>query len=258
MFLLSKRVVVISDVQAPFEDRRAVRGVIRFIGDTQPDEVVFIGDCLDFPQPSRWNKDSRGEFEGSIHRDTEYFKRTVLEPLREVYDGPVGMHEGNHDERPRVYLDRYAPALSGTDAFDLDVLLDFDTYGIRFLPEFYDVAPGWISTHGHRGGIRLTQEAGKTALNAAVRFGKSVVMGHTHRIGLQPKSLGYDGKVTQTLWGFEVGNLMDMRRAGYLKGAAGNWQQGFGILDSDAKHTKPMLIPIHSRRFIVDGETWHL
>lgn len=253
---MTKRIVIVPDLQIPFHDRKALKALIGFIGATQPDQVVMIGDVLDFPQPSRWNKDTRGEFEGSIYKDVEVAKRQLFEPLRVVYEGPVLCHEGNHDERPRVYLEKHSPALSGSDAFSLEVLCDFDGFGITLAPPFFDIAPGWVSTHGHLGGIRLSQEAGKTALNAAKRFGKSVVMGHTHRLGLQPHTYGYDGKVSRVLWGFEVGNLMDMRLAGYLKGGTANWQQGFGILEVDGNHTKATPVPIEQRKFIADGVVW--
>lgn len=218
----------------------------------------MIGDVLDFPQPSRWNKDTRGEFEGSIYKDVAMAKRDLFEPLRAVYNGPISCHEGNHDERPRVYLDKYSPALSGTDAFNVETLCDFDSYGIKVADAFQDVAPGWISTHGHLGGIRLTQEGGKTALLAAKRFGKSVVMGHTHRLGLQPFSSGYNNKVRQTVWGFEVGHLMDMRLAKYLKGAAANWQMGFGVMDVDGIYTSATPVHIEHGKFVVDRFAWSL
>jgi len=253
---MSKRIVVVPDLQIPYHDRKVLKTFIDFIGDYQPSEVVMIGDVLDFPQPSRWNKDTRGEFEGSIYKDVEVAKRDLFGPLRDAYDGPVGFHEGNHDERPRVYLDKYAPALSGTDSFDMASLCDFDQYGIKTLPEFHDVAPGWVSTHGHKGGIRINQIAGNTAMGAARKFGTSVVMGHTHRLGIISHTSGYAGKVTSTLTGFEVGNMMDMTKAGYLKGGTANWQRGFGILEVDGKTVSPIAVPIIGRSFRVDGFTW--
>ncbi|MGJ3559604.1 metallophosphoesterase family protein [Streptomyces sp. INA 01156] len=50
-----KRVVVISDTQMPFEDKRALKNVIDFVGEYQPDEVIQIGDLVDYPTPSRWS-----------------------------------------------------------------------------------------------------------------------------------------------------------------------------------------------------------
>ncbi|MFE7717533.1 metallophosphoesterase [Nocardia rhizosphaerihabitans] len=255
---MSKRIVIVSDIQLPYHDRKAVKAVLKYIGDSQPDEVVFIGDVLDFPQPSRWNKDSRGEFEGSIYADVEMAKKALFGPLRDVYSGRVLFHEGNHDERPRVYLDKYSPALSGTKAFHVDTLCDFDGFGIELAPEFYDIAPGWVSTHGHRGGIKLNRVAGQTALNAAREFQKSVVMGHTHRLGIIKHTYGYGGdkKNEKIVTGMEVGNLMDMKLAGYLKGGTANWQQGFGLLTVDGQHVKAEVVPIEQKKFVVDGEMW--
>lgn len=253
---MSRRVAVISDLQMPYDDRKALKAVIQFIGDYQPDEVIQIGDLLDFPQPSRWNKDTAGEFEGSVFADVEQAKQRFLGPLREVYDGPVGVHEGNHDERPRTYLAKYAPALAESGAFNLETLLDFDGFGIRLLPEFYKVGPDWITTHGHRGQISMSRIAGNTALNAAKKFNTSVVMGHTHRMGISSHTSGYGGTISKTVTGMEVGHLMNMRLAQYLKGGTGNWQQGFGLLTVDGQHVKAETVPIHRGKFTVDGRTW--
>ncbi|OHT98288.1 hypothetical protein BKG71_19415 [Mycobacteroides chelonae] len=255
---MTKRIVIVSDLQVPFHDRKAAKAVIQFIGDTNPDEVVMIGDQIDLPQPSRWTKGTRGEFEGSIFKDSDYFKTNILQPLRDVYDGPIGAHEGNHDARAREYLEKNSPALSGTKAFHMETLLDFDGFGIELLPEVYEIAPGWVSTHGHRQGIRLSQIAGNTAMGAARKFNKSVVMGHTHRLGIISETRGYNGKPTSQLTGMEVGNLMNMALAGYLRGGAANWQQGFGLLTVDGQHVKPEIVEIKKGRFSVDGHVWEV
>lgn len=255
---MTERIVLIPDTQLPYTDMKALRAMIQFIGDTQPDKVIHIGDILDLPQPSRWNKGTAGEFEGSVFRDAEHAKKHLLEPLRAVYDGPVGFHEGNHDERARIYLAKYAPALAESGAFNIETLLDFDDFGVDLLPDFNRVAPGWITTHGHLGKISLSQIAGSTALNAAKKFHVSVAMGHTHRLAVVSHSFGYDNRIVRTVTGMEVGHLMDMKGAAYLKGGAGNWQMGFGLLTVDGNHVKAEAIPITARKFSVDGETWRL
>ncbi len=237
----------------PYENRKALKAVIRFIGEYRPDEVIQIGDLVDYPQPSRWSKGTAAEFEGSVLKDSKYVQQNFFEPLREVYSGPVSMHEGNHDLRPRTYLAKHAPALAGSNAFDLPVLLDLPKYNVRLLPDFHQIAPDWLTTHGHVGGITLSQISGNTALNGAKRAGKSIVMGHTHRQGIGRHTTGYGGKVTRTVTGVEVGNLMDVRHAGYLNGATPNWQTGFAVLHIERSTVTPELVPITSRRFIVDG-----
>ena len=55
---MAKRICILSDTQIPFDDRRALKAVIQFISDTKPDEVVHIGDLMDYPTPSRWTNSS--------------------------------------------------------------------------------------------------------------------------------------------------------------------------------------------------------
>lgn len=253
-----KRIVILPDTQLPYDDRRALRAVIKFVGDYQPDEVIHIGDVMDFPQPSRWNKDTAGEFQGSVFKDCEDAKKRFFAPLREVYQGPVLVHEGNHDERPRTYLAKYAPALAESNAFNIDKLLDFDGFGVTLLGDFYKVAPGWLTTHGHKGQITLSRVGGGTALGAANKFGKSVAIGHTHRLAVKSTSNGYAGRVSRQVTGLEVGHLMDMKKAHYLKGGTANWQQGLAILTVEGTHVKPEIVPITNGRFIVGKDSWEV
>lgn len=247
-----KRIVVISDTQIPFHDVRATANVIDFVHAWQPDEVVQIGDLMDYPQPSRWSRDTRAEYEGSIFEDSETGKR-FLGYLRKGYDKPVKVIEGNHDLRPRDYLDRHANALTGTREFDLDKLLDFDSFGVEFIRGFYDFHPEWTMTHGHLG-FTLSQIGGRTALLAAEAIGVSVIMGHTHRLGVGGKTRGREG-VLRSRWGVEVGHLMDVKKCNYVmdKGGHVNWQQGFGIVKIDGDAIQPDIIPIaKDGTFIVD------
>lgn len=259
---MTKRIVIISDTQIPYDDKKALKAVIRFVGDFQPDELIHIGDLMDYPTPARWSKGSAAEFAQDVKEDNEQCKKRFLGPIREVYDGPFGIHEGNHDLRPREYLTKYAPALADFEeefCFESKRMLDFDSFGVKKLPDFNPIAPDWITTHGHRGQISLSRIAGNTALNAAIKMGTSVVMGHTHRIGIGSKVIkGYGGYVKETVTGMEVGNLMEMTQAHYLKGGTANWRQGFGILTIDKQHVKAETVPIDKGRFIVDGRTWEI
>lgn len=209
---------------------------------------------MDYPQPSRWSKDTRAEFEGSVFRDSETGKR-ILDDLRRGYDGPIHFIEGNHDARPRQYLAKYAPALEGSNAFNIETLLDFDSHGIELATPFYDIAPGWIATHGHIG-IRTSMIPGASALKAVQRLGKSVVMGHVHRLALMPHTTGTTASHS-VQWGMEVGNVMDMKRAQYLGHVTANWQSGFGMLHVEGKRVRPEVIPMApTGSFIADRKVW--
>ena len=41
-------IVVVPDLQIPYHDKRAVQGVTNYIERTKPDQVVVLGDMLDF------------------------------------------------------------------------------------------------------------------------------------------------------------------------------------------------------------------
>ena len=243
---------MIPDVQIPYQHPGATAGLIRFIGEYKPDEVVQIGDLMDFPGPSRWSKNTAAEFEPVMYEHCHEAKTKFLEPLRSAYSGPIGVIEGNHDLRPREYLSKYAPALAGSDAFNIETLLSFEDYAVRRLPDFYEIAPEWIATHGHLGGIRTSMIAGNSALSAARKFGRSVIMGHTHRLGMCSETTGLQGHST-TRTGVEVGHIMDTSKATYLKGYAGNWQMGFAILHVRNNAVTPVVVPITPKGFIVDG-----
>src|SRR5262245_46363293 len=107
---MAKRIVIVSDTQIPYDDLKALKAVVGFMGDYQPDEVIHIGDLMDYPTPVRWTKGTAEEFAQRIKSDSEQAKTRFLAPLREVFDGPVGVHEGNHDLRPREYVSKYAAA----------------------------------------------------------------------------------------------------------------------------------------------------
>lgn len=254
---MTENILVLPDTHYPDHDVRLWKVILRIVKEIQPDEILHIGDLMDYPQPSRWTKGTRAEFEGNVYEDSEKAVRDILEPLRDVYDGTIRVIEGNHDLRPRVYMEKYAPALSKTELFNFDKLLKFDDLGIEVAPNFYEFAPGWIAAHGHLGGIRLNQNAGMTALNAAKKIGKSLVMGHTHRAGICSYTVGIEGK-TSTITGVEVGHAMDTKKVTYLKGATGNWQQGIALLKVDGKHVTPQLVPVSAGKLTIDERTFKI
>ncbi|NUR00390.1 MAG: hypothetical protein HOY79_28830 [Streptomyces sp.] len=242
-------ILCLPDYQVPYHDAKLVRTLTRLVGDLQPDKVVHVGDFLDSPEPSRWNKGAAGEYAGTLQKSLDQASDVLID-LRVVYDGPIVLKLGNHDRRIQDYVRRYAPALAPLRALDFGRLIGADRLNVEICHDVYEVAPGWLVAHGDEGS--LSRYAGGTAAGLAQKFGKSVVCGHTHRAGLIPHSTGYNGR-TRSLFGMEIGHAMDLKRAGYLKAGSANWQQGFGVLRTDGKTTIPKLVPVINRRFELDG-----
>ncbi|MEU8948757.1 hypothetical protein [Streptomyces sp. NPDC048489] len=251
-----KLIVVISDLQMPLENRRANRSLINFIGDRQPDEVINIGDITDYQAPSRWSAGTRAEFGMTVQEEAAYTRKNHIEPVRARYDGPYVLLGSNHGERPLKYLVEKAPALGGAEEYREDKLLHLGDYGMKFEPLSYDFAPNWTAMHGHSKGISLSRVAGGTAMNAARKVQKSVVMGHTHRAGIVSETTGMGA--SRTLTGVEVGHLMDLAKADYLGPARlANWQSAFGLFYVDGPMVTPHIVPVHRNgQFIVEGERY--
>jgi hypothetical protein len=251
------RLVFLPDFQIPYHDKRTVRNLTEFVWNYQPDHLYHVGDLIDAPEPSRWNKGMAGEYAGTLQKGIDETVE-VLSDIRSGYDGPFGVKRGNHDERVQTYIRKYAPALGPLRSLEVPELLRLDGLDIDWHPGLTDVAPGWVLAHGDEGS--LNRIGGGTAASLAARIGKSVVCGHTHKAAIKSAvnaPQGYNGKQAPTLWGMEVGNAMDIRKAEYLKTGAANWQQAFGILyvKRGTRTVIPSLIHIDpSGVFNVEGQ----
>jgi hypothetical protein len=240
-----KRIWLISDLQVPYHDRRAVDAVAQCITDMKQkqDIVVTVGDEIDLPQVSRWTQGTAGEWERTIGRDRD----VTVQVLRDLQVQHV--IRSNHTDRLYHSIMKRLPGLLGLPELELENFLRLPELGITFHQDAFNVAPGWVVMHGDEAGV--SQVAGQTAAGLVKKVGMSVACGHTHRLGLRPETQGVNGKITRTLWGFEVGNLMDMKQAKYAK--THNWQQGFGVLYVHEKRVTPFPVPILNRSFVVEG-----
>ena len=248
-----KKVVVVSDMQVPFHDPKAIRNLSKFIRHFKPDEVILIGDEIDFNTISRWSRGTAEEFMTTIGDDRD----TCVDILWELTGSvPVAnMVRSNHTDRLFNSLAMRLPALRELQELQFERFMRLDEMGIKFHRKPYEIAgTNWIAIHGDEQGTLPT--AGASAMRAARLHGKSVVQGHTHRLGLMTftESSGY--KVGRTLYGMEVGNLMNFAEAKYTKGTA-NWTQGFGILRIHGSRVAPQLVPIErDGSFIVEGKVY--
>ena len=248
-----KATVIVSDIQAPLHDTHLVERFTDFLADYQPERIVFVGDVSDSTEVARWSRGYAAEHGpldkalGAVH--------TILKDIREACPSAlIQIERSNHDDRTATYVKQYAPALASL-GIDFATLVGLDELGITFHRSAIPIAPGWVVLHGDEHG--LSQEAGRTALNSAKKVGKSVACGHTHRMGLLHYTTAVAGKVTGSLWGMEVGHMMDLRKASYLKSGGANWQQGFGLLYVVGTTVTPQLVPVgRDGSFMVEGKRY--
>lgn len=266
--------VVVPDLQIPSHDGKAVAALCKFIADYRPKGVLNVGDECDSPEPARWNKGMADEYAGTFWgncKTTSNVMQRIDDALRmgrgdvddPVYDLEHHVMRSNHGDRILKYVEKYAPALRGKDSpltiprlfgYNDTPILDTLPLPIIYHDKLWEFAPGWVLAHGDEGSLIRT--AGGTALNIAKRIGASVVCGHTHRAGMQHHTTGFNAKDTQRLIGVEVGHLMDVSKAEYLKGGHANWQKAFAILHIRKRKVTPNLVLFNGRSFTVEGVSY--
>jgi hypothetical protein len=217
-----------------------------------------VGDEIDAAELGAFNKGTRKEFEGTLQKNFNLTNK-ILGDFREALGSkkkPFTLQRSNHSQRIEKYIYKNAPAFESVTALRIENLLGLNKLGITYQRHMDFVAPGVLMGHGDEG--RLYMQAGLTGLNLALRTGENVICGHTHRQGISKASRGFGGRLN-TIWGMEVGHLMDLRSSGanYIREKAANWQSGFGILYIQDNHVVPQLVPINEKgKFIVDGKEW--
>ncbi len=217
-----------------------------------------MGDEIDAAELGAFNKGTRKEFEGTLQKNFNLTNK-ILGDFREALGSkkkPFTLQRSNHSQRIEKYIYKNAPAFESVTALRIENLLGLNKLGITYQRHMDFVAPGVLMGHGDEG--RLYMQAGLTGLNLALRTGENVICGHTHRQGISKASRGFGGRLN-TIWGMEVGHLMDLRSSGanYIREKAANWQSGFGILYIQDNHVVPQLVPINEKgKFIVDGKEW--
>jgi hypothetical protein len=217
-----------------------------------------VGDELDAQTISTYARGTALEFEGSLQKNIIGLKG-LLKEFRSAIgrSKPFQISRSNHTARIERYIAKFAPGFSCIDSIKIENLLGYNDkdINVKYNRSLTEVAKGVLLGHGDEG--RLYSQAGATALGLALRTGKSVVCGHTHRAGLMHQSFGYSAKLSK-VFGMEVGHLCDLSSPGmkYTKGYA-NWQAGFGILYEQNGQVKPELVTFNKDgSFIAEGELW--
>lgn len=241
--------IVLPDIHLPYEDKYAVSSIMRMIEDVRPDRVVQVGDLLDMKAPARWSKGTAAEYCNSVREEADAGVNFWRELRDSADDAELVFVAGNHEDRLRNYTELHAPALRDIVP-SLSELMRLDDFGVKHVKtQPWQIAPGVSCIHGKL----LAATAGASARKEMLRHNRSIVQGHTHRLGVIYETTDV------TRFALEAGWLGSIRRAGsYLDfpGVA-NWQQGFGYLSVDGKRVTPGVVPIHTKgRFSFHGRTY--
>ena len=180
-----RKVLVIPDVQIPFEDKLSLKAVERYMSDERWDEVIYLGDFLDFHQLAKFTQDVPEALCKTLQDDYSV-ANAILDRHQQIVRkrNPRAKWTylvGNHEDRVRRFSDKH-PQLKGI--IDVDVNLKLKERGFKVV---------WSYPKGevHKIGKALFHHGLYTGGNHAKKmvdaFGMSIFYGHVHDIQLHSK-----------------------------------------------------------------------
>ena len=66
-----KKIVILSDLQVPFEDVHVTKNIAKFLQSFKPDQTVTIGDEIDFQTISKWSEGTPEAYSQSLGDDRD-------------------------------------------------------------------------------------------------------------------------------------------------------------------------------------------
>jgi metallophosphoesterase superfamily enzyme len=205
--------VILSDLQIPFEDTKAVELALDFIADIKPHGVVLNGDVVDCYSLSDFDKDplQKTTLANEIEMAGRLMARLVKVPEK-------WWLLGNHEDRLRRALWRN-PAFADIKELAFPQLFHLADYGFQSMDYGEVLKLGHLSvTHGDL----VRAGSGATARAHLDRFGSSVLVGHTHRLAAVYRTNG-----TGVHGAYENGSLCSQHPE-YIKRP--DWQLGWSVV----------------------------
>lgn len=231
----------------PIHDEAAIRAMLAFAKDFQPDIWIEGGDNLDCGPVSHWLSDKKLTLESlDLSRDTAAYTDLVLKPLAKLKSLKDRYWLiGNHEDWLTQLAEKH-PGLRSV--LDVRQLLPLDDWTVVPQGDYVKLGKLYF-LHGD------TLKGGKSmAEQAVVRYEHNVRFGHFHTYQVATKHSAVD--VAQVKTGIAVPGLCH-RNPQYGKGAPNAWSTGFcwGYLYPDGTFNDYVTI-ITKGRFTIHGQTY--
>jgi len=233
-----KKMGFISDLQVPFHDPKAIDVCFKYLLDQKIDSLFINGDLVDFYQLSDFQKDPRvrkfDEDNEAIIEMLAYIRKSF--PNMTIYYNL----DANHEFRYERYMRTKAPELLSLQLFEIEDILQLNTFNIKPLKNLDHVKFGHLPIiHGDttfRRGSGISPA--KTLFD---RVKQSAIASHVHRTSEYTTKNQFDGEIF-TCW--TTGHLMHPN-VEYCK-HTDQYNQGFAILEKD----KSGEFRVHNKRII--------
>ena len=218
------RYLICSDLQVPFQFDEAIVNLKKLVNTFKFDLVLNVGDELDLNTISKYSQGKAESYQQTLNADRDLCKDILYDLKTDV------VSRSNHTDRLFSAVSQI-PGLMALPELQYQKFMGYEDLGIYFAKKPYEI-PGteFVLCHGDEG--NLSRVGGSSALNIAKRWGRSVIAGHSHRMGYTCHSEAFNGRLQRVLVGIEVGHTCNISKMRYLAkgGYYANWQAGAVIM----------------------------
>jgi len=121
-----KRIVILSDLQVPFEDVHVTRNISKFLATFKPDQTVTIGDEIDFNTISKFSDGTPEAYQQTLGDDRD----RCVDLLWDL--GVTDCIRSNHTDRLYNIIMKKIPSFLSLPELRFEKFMKFDELGITF------------------------------------------------------------------------------------------------------------------------------
>lgn len=269
--VLNKETGIYEQKLIPMHDRKACDAALIVCEQRQPDEIILMGDMVDFADFSKY----------SLENDAKFLVQPMLMELfwwlqsirRSCPRSKIRWLAGNHELRLQKALQDKLPQaadlrpvtdIDGPPSLSIERLMSLDQIDVDYIPEYGK--PYWLfdKIKCHHGYV-VRPKGGQTV--SSILSGESSyshIVGHIHRREIASRTTSIPVKsdngetisAPQTIYAMSPGCLCSLDN-GIVPSYKGkpelDWQQGVGIVEMFADQVFMNIVPIEKGRFILDG-----
>ena len=236
---------ILSDLQISYHDPVVVNTALSFVEQLKPDGVILNGDVVDCYSISKFNHDPLQP--ETLDREIKQAGK-IMDRLSKCGAKELWWLGGNHEDRLRKYVwsnsEMFKLSTGLLDHVRFPSLFNLQHYGFRWK----DYGKGvWLGKLFVTHGSIVRKHSAETARAHFAKYGVSVLVGHTHRLGAY-----YHTDMGGPSVAYENGCLCRLDPE-YEQHP--DWQHGFSIahVDPVTKRFHVDQIPILRRTMIIYG-----
>lgn len=266
------RTLVAGDAQIPYHDERAVELFQRAVVESQPDNIVFVGDMIDLPGQSKYQQ--HPEWAQTTQSSIDTYHTMLAQTRANAPNSQIYVVHGNHEKRLDDYVRRNAAEVLGLRranmanelaVLTLQYLVRYEDLEVQSI-DGYPNGTLWLEdnlkfVHGTN-----TKSGGSNAARYLATENETTVYGHSHRAELAFRTWAtrLGSKVVAAaspgalclVDGSVPGVHRSMTAQGEVVKKAENWQQGILLIDHNERAHDIVPSIITERGIIIDGKRY--